>query len=58
VRGEDRDHHFMPEPQPSRDLDPEFVALHRTITERNARILYRGTDVASYNEPMALAQRG
>ena len=58
VRGEDRHHHFMPEPQPSRDLDPEFVALHRTITERNARILYRGTDVASYNEPKALAQSG
>ena len=57
VRGEDRHHHFVPEPQPSRDLDPEFVALHRTITERNARILYRGTDVASYNEPKALAQR-
>jgi ectoine hydroxylase-related dioxygenase (phytanoyl-CoA dioxygenase family) len=58
VRGEDRHHHFMPEPQPTRDLDPEFVALHRTITERNARILYRGTDVANYNEPKALAQRG
>ncbi len=58
VRGEDRHHHFMPEPRPTRDLDPEFVALHRTITERNARILYRGTDVASYNEPKALAQRG
>jgi hypothetical protein len=57
VRGEDRHHHFMAEPQPSRDLDPEFVALHRTITERNARILYRGTDVASYNEPKALAQQ-
>src|ERR1700736_1776355 len=56
VRGEDRHHHFMSEPQPSRDLDPEFVALHRTITERNARILYRGTDVASYNEPKALAR--
>ncbi len=48
----------MSEPQPSRDLDPEFVALHRAITERNAWILYRGTDVASYNEPKALAQRG
>jgi non-haem Fe2+, alpha-ketoglutarate-dependent halogenase len=58
VRGEYRHHHFMPEPQPSRDLDPEFVALHRTITERNSRILYRGTDVASYFEPKALAQRG
>ena len=58
VRGEDRHHHFVPEPQPSRDLDPEFVGLHRTITQRNARILYRGTDVASYNEPKALTQRG
>ena len=25
VRGEDRHRHFMAEPQPSRDLDPEFV---------------------------------
>jgi hypothetical protein len=58
VRGEDRHHHFMAEPRPGRDLDPEFVALHRTITERNAKILYRGTDVANYNEPKALAQRG
>ena len=51
VRGEDRHHHFVSEPQPTRDLDPEFVARHRTITERNARLLYRGKDVASYNEP-------
>jgi non-heme Fe2+,alpha-ketoglutarate-dependent halogenase len=58
VRGEDRYRHFMSEPQPSRDLDPEFVALHRTITECRARILYRGTEIASYNEPKALAQRG
>jgi hypothetical protein len=42
VRGEDRHHHFALEPWPSRDLDPEFVALHRAVTERNARILYRG----------------
>jgi hypothetical protein len=26
MRGEDCHHHFMAEPQPSRDLDPEFVA--------------------------------
>ena len=58
VRGEDRHRHFMSEPQPTRDLDPESVALHRTITERNAKILYRGTEIASYNEPKALAQRG
>jgi len=42
----------------ARRLDPEFVALHRAITECRARILYRGTDVASYNEPKAPAQRG
>jgi hypothetical protein len=57
VRGEDRHRHFMSEPQPTRDLDPESVALHRTITERNARILYRGTEIASYNEPKARAER-
>ena len=48
----------MLEPTPTRDLDPEFVAFQCTITERNARILCRGTDVASYNEPKALTQCG
>jgi hypothetical protein len=52
VCGEDRHHHFMPEPQPTRD--PEFVALHRTPTECRARILDRGTGVASYNEAKVL----
>jgi hypothetical protein len=46
VRGEERRHRFMAEPQPSRHLDPEFVALHRTIARRNTRNPYRGTDVA------------
>ena len=58
VRGEDRYGHFALEPEPSRDLDPEFLDLHRHITERDAKILYRGTDIASYNEPKALAERG
>lgn len=57
VRGVDTYHHFELEPRPTRDMDPEFVALHKRITERNARILYRGTDVASYNDPKALAER-
>src|ERR1700726_2070777 len=57
-RGEDRYHHFALEPEPIRDLDPEFLDLHRRITERNAKILYRGTNIASYNEPKALAERG
>jgi non-haem Fe2+, alpha-ketoglutarate-dependent halogenase len=38
-------------------MDPEFVALHKRIAERNAQILYRGTGVTSYNDPKALPDR-
>jgi len=38
-------------------MHPDFVALHREITERNAQILYRGTQVKSYNDPEALPDR-
>ena len=38
-------------------MDPEFVELHRKIAERNAQILYRGTQVKSYNDPKALPDR-
>jgi hypothetical protein len=58
VRGLDRHHHFELEPRPMRDMDPDFVALHKRIAERNARILYRGTGVESYNDPRALPARG
>ena len=58
VRGEDRFHHFELEPKPERDLDPALLALHKRITEQSARILYRGTEVGSYNDPRALAERG
>ena len=54
VRGEDRFRRFEHEPCPTAELEPEFVALHKRITERNARILYRGTPVTSYNEPAAI----
>jgi hypothetical protein len=57
VRGADRFHHFELEPSPSRDLDPALVALHKQITERNARILYRGTEVKSFNDPRAVGLR-
>jgi len=57
VRGTDEHHHFAPEPRPSRDMDPAFVALHTRITERNAQILYRGTTVKSYDDPKALPDR-
>lgn len=58
VRGEDRFHHFELEPTPEHDMDPRFVALHREIAERNAQILYRGTDVKSFNDAAALPARG
>jgi chlorinating enzyme len=54
VRGEDHLHHFELEAQPDRELAPEFLALHKKIAERNARILYRGTNVSSYNDPAAI----
>jgi hypothetical protein len=54
VRGEDKYHHFEHEPRPQRDMDPEFLELHRKIADRNAQILYRGTQVKSYDDPKAL----
>ena len=57
VRGEDRFGHFGHEPPPVADLDPAMVALHRQITERNAKILYRGTSVESFNDPRGAGLR-
>lgn len=54
VRGTDRFHHFELEPRPDVDMPPEMLALHRRLTERSARILYRGTGVDSYNDPRAM----
>ncbi|MBI3515103.1 MAG: phytanoyl-CoA dioxygenase family protein [Proteobacteria bacterium] len=54
VRGQDGFRRFEHEPRPSAELAPDFVALHKRITERNARILYRGTAVKTYNEPDAI----
>ena len=57
VRGEDRFGHFELEPRPTADLDPGMLELHRRIAERNARILYRGTGVESYNDPRGVGLR-
>jgi hypothetical protein len=54
VRGTDRFGHFELEPAPKTDMPAEMVALHRRLTERSARILYRGTGVDNYNDPRAL----
>lgn len=51
VRGVDEFKTFEHEPRPTCDFDPEFVAIHREIAERNAQILYKGTPVKSYDEP-------
>ncbi len=57
VRGEDRFGHFEPEPAPEADLEPAMLELHRRIAERSARILYRGTGVASFNDPRGVGLR-
>ena len=54
VRGVDTYRHFEHEPRPVRDMDPEFLELHRRIADRNAQILYRGTQVKSYDDPKAI----
>ncbi len=48
VRGTDAYHHFDPEPAPAADLAPEALALHAAITQRQVKVLYRGTDKTEY----------
>src|SRR5262249_46078374 len=48
VRGVDAFGHFELEPQPERDFDPAMLALHAEISERQAKILYRGTAKTSF----------
>jgi non-heme Fe2+,alpha-ketoglutarate-dependent halogenase len=49
VRGTDIFNTFEHELRPTSDFDPEFIAIHQAIADRNARILYKGTDVRSYD---------
>jgi non-haem Fe2+, alpha-ketoglutarate-dependent halogenase len=53
VRGVDTERSFEHEPVPTSQMSPALVALHKQITDRNARILYRGTDIKSYSDPQA-----
>lgn len=50
VRGVDAYGHFEHEPRPTGDLQPDCVALHKRITQRNAAILYRGTAVKGFGD--------
>jgi non-heme Fe2+,alpha-ketoglutarate-dependent halogenase len=57
VRGVDTFNTFEHEPRPTRDFQPEFVALHDEIARRSAAILYKGTGVNSYNEDASKLKR-
>ncbi|MEE2802997.1 MAG: phytanoyl-CoA dioxygenase family protein [Pseudomonadota bacterium] len=48
VRGEDMFSHFVHEPSPERDMEPDFVRLHDEITAAQQRILYHGTAKTAY----------
>lgn len=48
VRGEYTQGHLELEPSPERDLDPAMLAYHKEITERSAKVLYRGTGRTSF----------
>jgi non-heme Fe2+,alpha-ketoglutarate-dependent halogenase len=48
VRGVDTHGNFELEPAPEADLAPAALALHNAITERQQKVLYRGTDVTEY----------
>ena len=50
VRGVDEQRYFDMEPRPAAALAPEALEVHRAITERQAQILYRGTDTKSYDK--------
>jgi hypothetical protein len=53
VRGEDAFKTFAHEPRPSQEMEPAFVKLHQEITEKSAKILYKGTKVDSYDASLA-----
>jgi hypothetical protein len=50
VRGVDRFRTFEHEPRPTRDFDPELVAIHEAVTQRNAKILFTGTSIENFEE--------
>jgi len=48
VRGVDEHRHFELESAPQADFSPEACALHVAVTQRQLRVLYRGTDRTEY----------
>jgi hypothetical protein len=54
VRGTDAHRYFTHEPLPAREMDPAMLEFHKQVVARNAQILYRGTGIASFNDPAAI----
>ncbi|MBV9827337.1 MAG: phytanoyl-CoA dioxygenase family protein [Alphaproteobacteria bacterium] len=54
VRGTDAHRYFTHEPLPAREMDPAMIEFHKQVVGRNAQILYRGTGIASFNDPAAI----
>jgi non-heme Fe2+,alpha-ketoglutarate-dependent halogenase len=48
VRGRDAVGRFEHEPRPASDFEPEFVALHRSITDQAAGLLLEGSGIKSF----------
>jgi non-haem Fe2+, alpha-ketoglutarate-dependent halogenase len=48
VRGTDRHGNFELETAPAGEMHPDAVALHNAVTERQQKVLYRGTGVSQY----------
>ena len=61
VRGQDRFGHFQLEPEPAKEMDPDFVALHAHISDLQGQIYLKGTDragVAGLTETNAAHRNG
>jgi ectoine hydroxylase-related dioxygenase (phytanoyl-CoA dioxygenase family) len=48
VRGRDEHGYFDLEPAPLHDLDPDMVAFHKSVSDRQAKVLYRGTHKTTF----------
>jgi ectoine hydroxylase-related dioxygenase (phytanoyl-CoA dioxygenase family) len=48
VRGVDEHHHFDLEEAPESDFSPQARALHTAVTQRQLKVLYRGTSREEY----------
>ena len=48
VRGTDAYGNFEHEPRPAADCDAAALAAHAAVTDRQQKVLYRGTGIGQY----------